>query len=114
MADFNYSILRGLAPVTLPSCSLFAHTAATASYARSILIHNVSSSVQTCTLWLCTGSYSPMLDKDRFFQTSISGSSTFIIELGTPGMIMTQSGAQIWGTTTNDSGINIAIYGGVE
>ena len=114
MADFNYSILRNLAPITLPSSSLFVHVAATASYCRSILIHNISGSAQVCTLWLCTGSYSPMQDKDRFFQTSISASSTFIIELGTPGIIMTQSGAQIWGTPTNANGLNIAIYGGSE
>ena len=116
MAAFDYKILTNLTPIAAPSASLFVNAAATASYARSILLHNVSSSMQTVNLWLIPSgaATTPMEDKYRFLNVGISGSSTFIMEFGNPGLMVTQSDASIWGSCTNDKGINVLIYGGQE
>lgn len=116
MAAFDYKILTNLTPIAAPSASIFVNAAATASYARSILLHNVSSSLQTVNLWLVPSGAltSPISESFRFLNVGISGSSTFLMEFGNPGLMISQSDASIWGSTTNPNGVNIYIVGGVE
>jgi hypothetical protein len=116
MADFNYTLIKPLTPLASPSGSVFVNNATTASYLRTILLHNVSSSLETVQLWyMPSGSaLTPMSLANRFLNVGISGSSTYLLEFGAPGLIMTQSGATIYGGTTDANGVNISIFGGQE
>jgi hypothetical protein len=113
MAEFNYKLLTELQPITTPSCSVFVNTAATASYVRTIHLHSVSGSTQNVSLWKVP-SGATASNANRFFNSSLSGSSTFMIEFGNPGFMVTQSGDSIWASTSNNGGVNIMIVGGVE
>jgi hypothetical protein len=116
MATFDYKVISHLQPITLPSASLFMNTAATASYVRSVLLHNVSSSTEVVQMWLVPNNVtsSSMSDAWRFLNVGISGSSTFLNEFGAPGLMITESCAQIYATTTNNNGVNIFLVGGAE
>jgi hypothetical protein len=116
MADFNYTLIKPLTPLSSPSGSVFVNNAVTASYLRTILLHNVSASVETVQLW-CVPSGSaatPMSNAYRFLNVGISGSSTYLLEFGAPGLIMSQSQSVIYGSTTDNNGVNIMILGGQE
>lgn len=113
MADFNYKILTNLTSMTAASGGLFVNTAATASYVRQIILHNVTSSVEQVQLWL-TPATQVAADAYKFFNYTLSGSTTFIADMGIPGLMLTQSNASISGSCTDDSKINIMIIGGSE
>ena len=113
MATFDYKILAEIHPISAPSQSVFTNSAATASYVRTIVLHNVSASNQTTNIWKVGNGNNP-IDANRIFSVVVSGSGTYLIEFTQPGLLMTGSGDTLWASVTNDKGVNIAIMGGQE
>ena len=113
MADFNYKLLTEIQPIAAVSASVYTNAAATASYIRTIVLHNVTSSVQNVMLWKSVGA-SAVDTAHKFFNYAISGSGTFMLEFGAPGLMLTQSSDAIYAATTDANGVNITIVGGTE
>lgn len=115
MASFTYTVLAPLGAMSSPTTqSMFSSTAATASYIRAIHLHNVSSSFQAVSLYYVVSGSQTASISNRFFQTVLSASSTQILEYAPGGFMITQSGACICGSCTNNNGVNYLIFGGTE
>lgn len=113
---FDYKLMtNGFVQMTTPSSSLYMNSSPTASYVRQMIFYNVSGSTQNVQLWLApSGTSSPMTDGAKFLSYGLSGSATFIMDFGVPGLIMSCSGMAIYGATSNANGVNVLITGGTE
>lgn len=113
MAQFNYSQLKAIAPLSNVSASVFTNSAATASYVRTVYVYAVTSSNQTLNMWSVPNG-AAVGNHNKILQYQLSGSTSFMIEFGIPGIILNTSGDSIWASTTDMSGSNIMIMGGIE
>lgn len=117
MADFNYKILTEITQIVGPSSSLYTNTATTASYVRSIVLHNTSTNVQNVIMWKASGSMGGATNVDntkRFLNYAISGGATFVVDFAPPGLMITQSNDTIWASASTTATVNVFIVGGTE
>ena len=110
---FDYAMLTNVRPIYAVSSSIYTNPSSTTSYIRTIFFHVVTSSMQTISLWnLASGT--TVSSSNKIFQYTLSGSNSFMLELGIPGIILTNESASIWATTTDNNGTNVMIMGGKE
>ena len=116
MADFNYKLLTEIKPIATPSASVYVNAAATASYIRQIVLYNTTGSVEQVKLWkyISGSAITPMSNTQQFFNYGLSGSATFILDFGPPGLMLTQSYDAIYASSTTNNIVNIVIMGGTE
>lgn len=110
---FAYKKLTEITTLPTTKAAIFTNSAATASYVRSIILHNTGTATESVELNMV-----PNLDGDtvsnQFYAANISPDETVFIEFPTPGLVMDTSGDAIEGVTSTVTTVTIMVMGGDE
>lgn len=118
---FNYVRLVGMSFVPSGSSSsgsaIYTHSSAsyaTASYIRSITLHNTNIVDESCALFLVPSGSTLNLSASRFYLEAIQSGSTRMIEFVPPGMMLTVDADALVAGTTSANKVTVMVFGGGE
>jgi hypothetical protein len=126
---FQYARLTAMSFVGSGSGVLYTHltgsggvggdTINTASYIRSVVLHNTNTIDETVSLWVTGSSSLPaagiaLSSSARFYQEAIPTGNTRMIEFFQPGLMLTTHGERLVGGSTSGSKVTVMVFGGQE
>ena len=114
---FDYARLTEITTIADSVGVVYTNPADTTTYVRLIVIHNGNSSTEDVLLYNVPDNAAAVGtagDTNVFYAETIAVNGTTIIDLGSPGIILTDENDTIQADTETASKVTIQIMGGIE
>jgi hypothetical protein len=115
--SFDYGRLKEISTIADTAASVYSNPVSTKSYVRLIVLHNTNTTSETVVLYNVPDNAEAVgtaADTNKFFDIAIEADGTYIVDLGTPGLILEDTNDSIQAVTTTASKVTIQIMGGTE